>query len=156
MKAKLKIVIPIAAAIIAVIIATAVITLAPGSGEDYASFISTAQQDLVDQNYEQATAEFSKVIEHNPMNIEAYIGIAEAYIGLSDTDSAVQWLEKGYELTGDERLREMIDSLSGSEPKETDNATDFDDNPEEINRVSQVSLGCFHSAAAASDGSLYM
>ena len=46
------------------------------------------------------------------MNEDAYIGIADAYIGMGDTEKAIEWLKKGYELTGDERLKNMIDKLN--------------------------------------------
>ena len=42
-------------------------------------------------------------------NADVYIGLAEAYIGLDDNDSAVDALERGYDLTRGERINKMID-----------------------------------------------
>ena len=111
MKTKLKIIIPAAIAVIAVIIAAVFINFSLKESVDVASLMSTAQKYLVEQNYEQAIAEFGKVIDLDPMNADAYLGLADAYIGMGDTASAIEWLQKGYELTGDERLKKMLDSL---------------------------------------------
>ena len=113
MRSKLKIMIPIAIAVIAVIIAVVFINFSPKESVDISSLMSTAQKYLVDNQYEQAIAEFKKVIDLDPMNADAYLGLADAYIGIGDTDSAVEILEKGYELTGDERLKKMLDELTG-------------------------------------------
>lgn len=125
MKTKLKIIIPAAIAVIAVIIAVVCISFTPSETVDITSLVSTAQKYLVEQNYEQAIAEFEKAIQIDPMNVEAYIGIAQAYEGVGDTDKAVEWLEKGYELTGDAQLKELLDELlsSASVPSETTTET---------------------------------
>ncbi|MBD5145371.1 MAG: tetratricopeptide repeat protein [Ruminococcus sp.] len=112
MKNKLKFIIPIAIAVIAIIVAALCINFTPAEKVDISSLVSTAQKYLIENNYEQAIAEFNKIIEIDPMNVDAYIGIADAYIGMGDTEKAIEWLEKGYELTGDERLKNMIDELN--------------------------------------------
>ncbi len=111
MKRKLKIIIPIAIAVITIIIAALCINFNPEEMADISALVSTAQKYLIEQNYEQAIAEFEKVIELDPMNVDAYISIAEAYEGMGDTDKAIEWLEKGYELTGDERILEKLEEL---------------------------------------------
>ena len=119
MKTKLKIIIPIAVAAVTVIIAAVFINFSPKESVDVSSLMSTAQKYLVEQNYEQAIAEFGKVIDLDPMNADAYLGLAEAYIAVGDTESAIEILQKGYELTGDERLKKMLDELIPPEPEET-------------------------------------
>ena len=59
---------------------------------------------LNEQNYELAIVEFDKVIAIDPMNVEAYLGKADAYIGMRDLSSALQTIQTGYDLTGDDRL----------------------------------------------------
>ena len=113
MRSKLKIIIPIAAAVIAIIIALLFINFTSKEKSDIDSLMSSAQKYLVDNQYEQAIAEFKKVIDIDPMNADAYLGMADAYIGIGDTDSAVEALKKGYALTGDERLKKMLDELTG-------------------------------------------
>ena len=66
---------------------------------------------LEEQNYAQAIIEFDKAIAIDPMCVEAYLGKAEAYIGLGDLQSALSTLQTGYELTNDGRLREKIDEI---------------------------------------------
>ncbi|MGN0691125.1 MAG: leucine-rich repeat domain-containing protein, partial [Oscillospiraceae bacterium] len=113
MKAKLRIIIPAAIAVIAVIIAIIFIKLPEAGTVDTDSLMSTAQKYLIELDYEQAIAEFEKIIELEPNNVEAYLGLAQAYRDSGDIDKAVEVLEKGYEITGDERLRSMLEELTG-------------------------------------------
>jgi hypothetical protein len=62
-------------------------------------------------NYDQAIIEFNKELETDPMSAEAYLGLVEAYIRSGDFESALYYAKKGYEATGDERLKEKIDML---------------------------------------------
>ena len=119
MKAKLKFIIPIVIAIIAIIVVALCIDFTPQESVDVSSLMSTAQKYLIENQYEQAIAEFNKVIEIEPMNVDAYLGLAEAYVGIGDTDKAIEVLEKGYEITGDDRLKEMLDRLLLPVPEET-------------------------------------
>ena len=120
MKSKLKVIIPIGIALIAIALAFVFIRFAPTKSTDIGAMISTAQQYLTEQKYEQAIAEFQKIIEIDPKNADAYIGMAKAYIGIGDTDKAVEVLEDGYEQTNDDRILEMLEELkSGEETAET-------------------------------------
>ncbi|MBQ5320059.1 MAG: tetratricopeptide repeat protein [Oscillospiraceae bacterium] len=111
MKSKLKIIIPVAVAVIAIIAAIIFIRFSSDDANKISKMLDTAQKYLVEQNYEQAIAEFENIIELDPMNADAYIGIAEAYIKMGNTEMAVEWLEKGFEATGDESLKAMLDEL---------------------------------------------
>lgn len=119
MKAKLKFIIPIVIAVIAIIVAALCIDFTPRERADVSSIMSTAQKYLIENQYEQAIAEFNKVIEIEPKNVDAYLGLAEVYVGMGDADKAIEILEKGYEITGDERLKEMLDRLLLPVPEET-------------------------------------
>ena len=66
---------------------------------------------LEEQNYEQAIVEFDKAIAIDPMSVDAYLGKAEAYIGMGDLQSALDTLQAGYDLTGDERLKTKLDEI---------------------------------------------
>ena len=77
--------------------------------------IQIAERYLSEQNYEQAIIEFEKILEIEPMNVEAYIGLAEAYIGKGDTEKALEILRNGLEQTGDARLQAKIDELTKPE-----------------------------------------
>lgn len=47
-----------------------------------AELLNLGEKHLTELNYEQALVQFLKVIEIEPMNERAYIGAADAYIGL--------------------------------------------------------------------------
>ena len=66
---------------------------------------------LVELSYDKAVLEFTDAIEIDPMNADAYLGLADAYIGQGDTDKAVEVLEKGFDKTGDDRIKEKLDEL---------------------------------------------
>ncbi len=113
MKTKLKIIIPIIA-VICIALAFIFIRFRPAEKADINAVLITAQQYLTEQKYEQAAAEFEKAIQIDPRNVDAYIGIAQAYELIGDTEKALEWLHKGYDLTGDPALKAEIDRLSGS------------------------------------------
>lgn len=62
---------------------------------------------LEEQNYEQAIVEFDKAVAIDPMNVDAYLGKAQAYEGMSDLENALETLWTGYDQTGDEQIREV-------------------------------------------------
>ncbi len=102
---KKKLTIIICTALIIILCAAAAIVLMPHeSSVSVTEMLSTAQKYLVEMDYKRAIAEFNKVIELDPMNAEAYLGLAEAYEKNGQHDMAVETLEKGYEATGDERI----------------------------------------------------
>lgn len=45
------------------------------------------------------------------MNVGAYLGLADAYIGKVDYEAAVRVLQKGYNLTHDETLKNKLDEV---------------------------------------------
>ncbi|MCR5556423.1 MAG: VWA domain-containing protein [Butyrivibrio sp.] len=65
--------------------------------------------------YEKAIASFTKAISIDPTSKEAYIGAADAYIGLVDYEGAADILEQGYEETSDkvilEKVKEIVPNL---------------------------------------------
>ena len=66
---------------------------------------------LSESDYEAAIVAYETVIEIEPMNVDAYLGLADAHIGMGDLEEALDVLQKGYDLTGDERLKEKLDEL---------------------------------------------
>ena len=113
MTKKRKIIYITIAAAIVIIAALAIIFMPKTAPQTVTEMLSTAQKYLVEMDYERAIAEFNKVIELDPMNADAYLGLAEAYEKSGDVDKAVETLEKGFELTGDERLQARLAMLKG-------------------------------------------
>ena len=108
MRSKFKIIMPICVAVAVIILAFVFIRFKTEQKENIGAMISTAQQYLTEQKYEQAIAKFQKIIEIDHMNVEAYLGLAEAYEKSGDPDKAYEVLEEGYEKTNDDRIESRI------------------------------------------------
>lgn len=66
---------------------------------------------LEDGNYEEAVIAFTAAIEIDEKMSEAYIGLADAYIGMGDFTSAIEILEDVYERYGDAQVKDKIELL---------------------------------------------
>lgn len=66
---------------------------------------------LEEGSYEEAILAFTAAIEIDPRQADAYLGLAEVYIAQNKFDKALEILQKGYDLLGDERLRSCIDEI---------------------------------------------
>lgn len=73
---------------------------------------------LLEENYEEAVVAFIKAIEIDSRNVDGYIGLADAYIGLGDIEAAMDILEKGYAISGEERLVQKGEELQKEIDKE--------------------------------------
>ena len=90
-----------------------------------------AERYFSEQNYGQAIIEYEKIIEIEPKNADAYLGLADIYEKTGDKDKAIEILKKGIEQTQDERLQKELDSLYS-----------FDQfNPGEVSSASTMSHG---------------
>lgn len=78
---------------------------------------------MEDGNYEEAILSFNAAIEIDPMQADAYLNLANAYIGMNDFDAAKEILEKGFELTGAKVLKDKLDEM------ESGNIFDYWGNP---------------------------
>lgn len=73
--------------------------------------LDLGQKYLAEMNYEESVIAFNRAIEIDPRSADAYLGLANAYLGLGDEEAALETLEAGYEVTGDERLQERVDEM---------------------------------------------
>ncbi len=73
--------------------------------------IRLAGQQLSENNFERAAAEYERVIDAEPKNAEAYLGLTAAYIGMNSNRKAAETMFRGLEVTGDPRLRDIIDGI---------------------------------------------
>ena len=99
-----------AAALIAAVV-TWLTGIKPEPAKDAAVHLQSAQKYLVELDYDRAIAEFEAAIQIDPMNVDAYIGLAKVYEAQGDVDKVIGVLEDGYEKTGDSRLQVLIDEL---------------------------------------------
>lgn len=67
---------------------------------------------LENMEYKEALDTFQRVIDITSKSVDAYMGLAESYIGLDDLEEAQDILRKGFALTSDEQLREKINMVA--------------------------------------------
>lgn len=97
-KTKNKYIILIAMILLVAIVIGAYIYISGSSGRELKKQLDLGHKYLTEQNYEQAITSFKLAIEIDPMNAEAYLGMADAYIGMDDLESAKTMLEDAIEL----------------------------------------------------------
>lgn len=114
MKQKTRILIYILIAAAAVMIGVIAVFSKAGGGESALGHIDLGRTYLIELSYDKAVIEFTEAIRIDPNNADAYLGLAEAYEKMGDMDKAIEWLEKGFEMTGDEKIGEMLDRLKKS------------------------------------------
>lgn len=73
--------------------------------------LTLAERYLSEQNYEQAIIEFENILEIEPMNVDAYLGLAKAYEKMGDIDKAIEVLREGLERTDDPSIQSKLDIL---------------------------------------------
>ncbi|MCD8107941.1 MAG: BspA family leucine-rich repeat surface protein [Oscillospiraceae bacterium] len=85
-------------------------------------YLDFGEKYLSDMEYEKAIVNFEKVIEVDPKNSRAYIGIAEAYEGLGDTDSAIETLEDALDVFWDDEYTQVdiLEKLIEIDPTEAE------------------------------------
>ena len=121
---KKNIIIIIIAAIVLIIGGVTAVAIGT-NGFDFSGVRTTLQladRYLSEQNYEQAIIEFEKVLEIEPMNVDAYLGLAEAYMAFGKTDKAIRILEDGIEKTDSYRLKDKLEEIRESEKHVTTKA----------------------------------
>ncbi|MGN0325725.1 MAG: tetratricopeptide repeat protein, partial [Lachnospiraceae bacterium] len=90
------------------------------SGKKLAEQLELADRYMDELNYEAAIAAYEAAIEIDPMCVEAYLGIVEAYIRDGEYELALDYAQRGYEATGDDRLAEKIEMLQSGNIKRSD------------------------------------
>lgn len=71
-------------------------------------------------DYERALTAFNTALSIEPQNADAYLGIAEVYMKTNENESALEYAREGYEVTGDERLKEKVDMMESAGEEKTD------------------------------------
>ena len=73
--------------------------------------LSIANSHLDEQDYDAALEMYLAMLDEDPMNADAYLGIVEVYLRRGDYDTALKYAKEGYDKTGDERLLEKINMI---------------------------------------------
>jgi len=85
----------------------------PDTDLSAAELLDLGEKYLLENDYEQALVQFLKAIEIEPGNARGYTGAAEAYIGLSDKNSALNVLRQGIDnLPDDEEIVAILEGLT--------------------------------------------
>ena len=130
-----KFIIAVAVCIIVVIVTITAIALSASSdNNDIVKKLETARKYLTEMKYEEAKALFEEVIEADPKCEEAYIGLADVYIGLGDEDKAMAVLKQGIDNVGETSdLKKKLKELEDKQNEDNDN--DKETEPEEDTTV---------------------
>lgn len=78
---------------------------------DISKSFTQAQKELEMHQYEAAIENYLVIIKLDPYNMNAYLGIIQAYIGVGDMGKALMYAEQGLELTKGEKLSEKVEAL---------------------------------------------
>ena len=84
--------------------------------------LDLGQKYLSELEYDQAVAAYEIAIEIEPMNVDAYLGLADAYIGKGYYEAASLALQKGYELTQDDALKNKLTDVNAEIEKKRQEA----------------------------------
>lgn len=109
-KTRILIYILIAAAVV-VLGVLGVLSMRGGGSGDISEHIDLGRKYLIELSYDKAVIEFTEAINIDPNNVDAYLGLAEAYEKIGDIPKAIEWLENGFSITGDPQIKEMLDRL---------------------------------------------
>lgn len=117
-KKKIGIIVGAVAVIIAVIIGV-IASRGGNEGARLQKLLDAGAKYLAELDYEQAVVAYNEAITLDPKNVDAYIGLAEAYLGMGDFDAAREALEAGYAATGEQIFQDWITSIweSSQEPE---------------------------------------
>ena len=112
------------ALVCAAAIITTVILLNTSPAIKTENYLNSAAKYLIEMDYEQAIIAFDKVLEIDPMNVEAYLGKAKALLEMDENEKAHTLLKEGYSKTGSELIFEMLKSINPTEIFSGDSSDD--------------------------------
>ncbi|MBE5909917.1 tetratricopeptide repeat protein [Pseudobutyrivibrio sp.] len=107
---KIKIII-IVIAILILLICGIFAFLSKSNSNDIDKYLDLGGKYLEEQDYDNAIAAYTEALKIDDMSINAYIGLADAYIGKDDVESALAILNNGYDLTGSNVILDKINQI---------------------------------------------
>ncbi|MCR4642114.1 MAG: zinc-ribbon domain-containing protein [Lachnospiraceae bacterium] len=77
----------------------------------YEKQLRLAERYLDEMDYDKAIAAYEAAIAIDSMREDAYLGLADVYLAMEDSEAAVDILEEGYEVSGIRRLRSKKEKI---------------------------------------------
>lgn len=117
------------------------------------NYLVSGEKYLIAMNYEQAIIQFDKILKIDPMNVDAYIGKAEALSALGRKDEALDVLNEGYNVTNNEKISELILDYDVKTPHSSEFASTSSSsqsaksNPEGDNYLNYIDVSSYFAAS---------
>ena len=86
-----------------------IFTLSASKAHKIEDKLDLGEKYLEELKYEKAIATYKEVLKIDPKNLEAYLGIADAYVAMGEYEEALEILEEGYEETESRKIEEKIE-----------------------------------------------
>lgn len=103
--------------------------------------IDLGEKYLLELDYEQALVQFLKMIEVEPMNPCGYTGVADAYVGLGQSDNAKPTLEQGKATIGEEEtIQSMLDEIHKADESHRQAEIDAEETRKQAEREAEVEI----------------
>lgn len=116
-------------AIIVAAVVAGILIIGQGNKTKSNAQLDLGNKALLERNYEDAILFYDEAIRLNPKNVDAYLKIAEAYIAIGDYITACEYLEMGYDATGAEAIKLMLDAFQIDKNLALGNKYFAEDNP---------------------------
>ncbi len=81
------------------------------STESYEGYLKKAEEYYSNEDYEEAVGYYLKALAYEDDNPDLYESLADAYLKIGNPKKAEATLSTGYEITEDERLKELLEEL---------------------------------------------
>ncbi|MGN0688739.1 MAG: tetratricopeptide repeat protein [Oscillospiraceae bacterium] len=143
----LVVVIVLAAGAVAALYFTGII----GGGNDPDKLLETADSLYSDKKYDDAIAKYEKVLEKDPLSVDAYLGLSKAYEAQEDNDNAIKVLEDALDELEDEKdIKKINKALDKLRDSSSDDKDDKDDEDEEGTTSDSSNISTSDTSSATS------
>lgn len=94
--------------LVIVVILTGVIAISNSPNSRAKKQLELGNRYLTEMDFDQAIAAYKVVLEIDPKNVDAYIGLSDAYLGQDDRTETISILSDGVDLTDDEKIKSKL------------------------------------------------
>jgi len=112
---------------LAILVGVGVFALSGNKTTKIADKLDLGEKYLEELEYEKALAYFMEVLEIDPKNVDAYLGIADVYVAMGEHQKALEILDVGYQETENEKMVEKFEEVEALMSSEADSVPEEDD-----------------------------